>query len=55
MFKNLNEKDKKKIYSLLSLVLVCGIALVAISGLEKKETVKQEENIVKFGEEEIPF
>ena len=53
MFKNLNEKDKKKIYSLLSLVLVCGIALVAISGLEKKETVKQEENINSISKENI--
>ena len=53
MFKNLNEKDKKKIYSLLSLVVVCGIALVAISGLEKKETVKQEENINSISKENI--
>ena len=53
MFKNLNEKDKKKIYSLLSLAVICGIALIAISGLEKKETAKQEENINTISKEEL--
>ena len=42
MLKNLNEKDKKKIYSLLSLAVVCGIALIAMSGLSQdKETSKE--------------
>lgn len=40
MFKNLNEKDKKKIYSLLSLTVVCGICLIAMSGLN----LDQEDN-----------
>ena len=46
MFKNLNEKDKKKIYSLLSLAVICGIALIAISGLEDKETASKGEMFV---------
>jgi len=53
MFKNLNEKDKKKIYSLLSLAVICGIALIAISGLEKTETAKHEENINTISKEEL--
>ncbi|MGL6105381.1 stage III sporulation protein AG [Romboutsia sp.] len=45
MFKNLNEKDKKKIYSLLSLAVVCAIALIVISGLPGgKEISKKEDN-----------
>lgn len=53
MFKNLNEKDKKKIYSLLSLAVVCIIALIALSTVpgekenEKETSVKKEESIVK--------
>lgn len=52
MFKNLNEKDKKKIYSLLSLAVVCIIALVALSAVpgekekEKETSAKKEESIV---------
>lgn len=52
MFKNLNEKDKKKIYSLLSLAVVCIIALVALSSVpddkdSEKETISsKDENIV---------
>lgn len=53
MFKNLNEKDKKKIYSLLSLAVICGIALIVVSGLEKTETTKQEENITTISKEEL--
>ena len=49
MFKNLNEKDKKKISWLICLAVVCGISLIAISGLEKEEVIIKDEsnNIVK--------
>ena len=49
MFKNLNEKDKKKISWLICLAVVCGISLIAISGLEKEEVISKEEsnNIVQ--------
>ena len=53
MFKNLNEKDKKKIYSLLSLAVICGIALLAISGLEKKETASKDESTNKVNQIDI--
>ena len=43
MFKNLNEKEKKKIYWLLSLPVICRISLIAMSGIEKKETVNKDE------------
>lgn len=43
MFKNLNEKEKKKIYWLLSLAVICGISLIAMSGIEKKEIVSKDE------------
>lgn len=52
MFKNLNEKDKKKIYSLLSLAVVCIIALIALSQApsdkdSEKETISsKDEEIV---------
>lgn len=52
MFKNLNEKDKKKIYSLLSLAVVCIIALIALSQVpsdkdSEKETISsKDESIV---------
>ncbi|MGL5692774.1 MAG: stage III sporulation protein AG [Peptostreptococcaceae bacterium] len=42
MFKNLNEKDKKKIYSLLSLGVICVIALIVISCIP--ESGKSSEN-----------
>ena len=45
MFKNLNEKDKKKIYSLLTLAVICGIALIAMSGLEDKAISSKDEVI----------
>ena len=45
MFKNLNEKDRKKIYSLLSLVVVCGICLIAMSGLNLESKDNSEEKI----------
>ncbi|MEG1311783.1 MAG: stage III sporulation protein AG [Romboutsia sp.] len=35
MFKNLNEKDKKKIYSLLSLGVVCAIVLIVLPNFSK--------------------
>ncbi|MGL4914260.1 MAG: stage III sporulation protein AG [Romboutsia sp.] len=43
MFKNLNEKDKKKIYTLLSLGIVCAIALMVIPsvGSDKDELEKK--------------
>ena len=43
MFKNLNEKEKKKIYWLLSLAVICGIPLIAMSGIENKEIVSKDE------------
>ena len=43
MFKNLNEKEKKKIYWLLSLAVICGISLIAMSGIENKEIVSKDE------------
>lgn len=42
MFKNLNEKDKKKIYSLLSLGIVCAIALIVLPGISKDESSEKE-------------
>lgn len=39
MFKNLNEKDKKKIYSLISLGIICVIALIVISCIPSGEKV----------------
>nr|WP_317332391.1 stage III sporulation protein AG [uncultured Romboutsia sp.] len=53
MFKNLNEKDKKKIYSLLSLAVICGIALIAMSGLESKEVASKDEINNKITQEEL--
>ena len=53
MFKNLNEKDKKKIYSLLSLAVICGIALIAISGLEDKETASKGESNNEITQEDL--
>ncbi|MBQ3422176.1 MAG: stage III sporulation protein AG [Romboutsia sp.] len=44
MFKNLNEKDKKKISWLICLAVVCGISLIAISGLEKEEVISKDES-----------
>jgi len=41
MFKNLNEKDKKKIYSLLSLGVVCAIALIVMPSFSKKESEEE--------------
>lgn len=46
MFKNLNEKDKKKIYTLLSLGVVCAIALAVMPSLNGEDKSK-EENIDK--------
>lgn len=52
MFKSLNEKDKKKIYTLLSLAAVCIIALIALSKEpgekenEKETSAKKDESIV---------
>jgi hypothetical protein len=44
MFKNLNEKDKKKISWLICLAVICGISLIAISGLEKEEVISKDES-----------
>lgn len=44
MFKNLNEKDKKKIYSLLSLGVVCAIALVVLPSFSKDNKSEEEKN-----------
>ena len=53
MFKNLNEKDKKKIYSLLTLAVICGIALIAMSGLEDKAISSKYEVNNKITQEEL--
>lgn len=53
MFKNLNAKDKKKIYSLLSLAVICAIVLIAMSSLEDKETATKDENNNKINKEEL--
>ena len=53
MFKNLNEKDKKKIYSLLTLAVICGIALIAMSGLEDKAVASKDEVNNKITQEEL--
>ena len=53
MFKNLNEKDKKKIYSLLTLAVICGIALIAMSGLEDKVVASKDEVNNKITQEEL--
>ena len=45
MFKNLNEKDRKKIYSLLSLAVACGICLIAMSGLNIGSKDSSEEKV----------
>ena len=45
MFKNLNEKDRKKIYSLLSIAVVCGICLIAMSGLNIGSKDNSEEKV----------
>lgn len=47
MFKNLNEKDKKKIQLLLSLAVVCGIALIALSGLSSDKEASNVETSTK--------
>lgn len=49
MFKNLNEKDKKKILSLLSLAIVCIILLIGLSSIPSD---KKQENEAKKGEEQ---
>ena len=46
MFKNLNEKDKKKIYSLLSLGVVCVIALIVMPSFSKKESEEEKKTSV---------
>lgn len=53
MFKNLNEKDKKKIYSLLSLLLICAIALVAMSSIEDKKVSDKNDNNNNTTKEEL--
>lgn len=45
MFKNLNEKDKKKIYTLLTLGIVCAIALIAIPSLSKEESKPKKSSV----------
>lgn len=44
MFKNLNEKDKKKIYSLLSLGVVCAIALIVLPSFSKDNKGEEEKS-----------
>lgn len=45
MFKNLNEKDKKKIYSLLSLGIICVLALIIISCIPEDKNTDADENV----------
>ena len=47
MFKNLNEKDKKKIYSLLSLGIICVLALIIISCIPEDKNTDTDENIAQ--------
>ena len=47
MFKNLNEKDKKKIYSLLSLGIICVLALIIISCIPEDENTASDENVAQ--------
>lgn len=51
MFKNLNEKDKKKIYSLLSLGIVCVIALIIISCIPETNQTSSDESLAQVIEE----
>ncbi|WP_042271861.1 stage III sporulation protein AG [Faecalimicrobium dakarense] len=44
MFKNLNEKDKKKIYSLLSLGVICAIALIVLPSFSNDKKGEEEKN-----------
>ena len=48
MFKNLNEKDKKKIYSLLSLGIVCVIALIIISCIPSDKKTNTDKDAAKL-------
>lgn len=43
MFKNLNEKDKKKIYTLLSLGIVCAIALIVMPSVNGEDKSNEED------------
>lgn len=51
MFKNLNEKDKKKIYTLLSLGVICALVLIIIPNANS-EGKNNEENSVKTNPKE---
>lgn len=56
MFKNLNDKDKKKILSLLSLAIVCVIILIALSCLpddKKKDEEANNPKVEKQSEEVV--
>lgn len=53
MFKNLNEKENKKIYWILSLAAICVISLIAMSGIEKKEIASKDEINNNITQEEL--
>ncbi|MEF9991094.1 MAG: stage III sporulation protein AG [Romboutsia sp.] len=53
MLKNLNDKDKKKIYSLLSLAVICVIALVGLSVIPEDKSSKDEIAVAKDNEEVV--
>lgn len=52
MFKNLNEKDKKKIYSLLSLGIICVLALIIISCIPEDENTASDENVAQVEQQQ---
>ncbi len=53
MFKDFfDEKTKKKMYTLLSLLGICAVALIVISGLEDKTSKKEEVNKPVINENE---
>ena len=52
MFKNLNEKDKKKIYSLLSLGIVCVLALIIISCIPSDKKTNTDKDAAQVNQQE---
>ena len=53
MFKNLNEKDKKKIYTLLSLGIVCAIALIVMPNVNGEDKSNEENASKSIPKEEL--
>ena len=53
MFKNLNEKDKKKIYTLLSLGIVCAIALIVMPSVNGEDKRNEEDASKSIPKEDL--